>query len=1654
MRVINRKPIRWLFIRVITFSFLCSGPVGSGSLLAADAMRPAQTQEASDLDRLISEIQLSPPETAGLEEKPTPEDAEKILSDPHHGYSGWEQLGADQRQHQITQYVDPVNGFDVTYPQFQEMTALLSAASSFKGPLGKTYKVSAEKPGPFPKMRPQSPEEIKRGKLIVPKTVFLLGAGGAGSRLFKDVDDLFLARDSFLPRLTDWEKLSPSDRQALIDQINPFYKEILNKKEEITSANYQAALVEINRWAETEQSRLLKDLSLSHPDRLRDLKNRMDEGLLTKPTFPLEEGGLSPLAIWLKVIASMDPQAMVVMGVSAMTDQQILAYLIEAYKGQHGSSQGTYFGLQGPIGFVIDAVVPVTDSRTEKLALDPETGELSRGGTGGAGSLEALGRRVKFLEPGSDRLVESSSTGFEWFHQQGKENLFIADADTVGVETEAVSNLIYSSLGLMERHDAKAVAFAYPYPEAGSYGCLVNVIMDEGVPGLERRILINREAKEIDTVTGLVEAIKEARKKGDIIPANAGLYLVALDALQPLVEKGFPWHLVPRPPLQRYEKYKPDIPELLAAANSKPFYFPILEVPEGVLTSIKNTRLVGQANKRRYTFSFWPETRPLALDHTKIVIPYSAFAGRGDAAHLVKLIDALNARGVVPTVVLLDEGEGAQAAQEKLKVVESDYPGLQYTMVDEKFLKPISQRPVILEIFTVISDELRARAHRHVELVAKQNQSGQRPLVLAIHAPPSREIWTSDSSVADTVNLFMELPAQGQPLQAGSLYSGYLYDRVLEAVTADLKTSSREDFRNALLNDLDQEIPLTRKLADNGFNLNAFRDSFWVFRYTSILGNPREQRVLIEAMKRLNRPVVIFTFYDPVNDNKPDYSKKYGERYAGHTPLVDQLFAQAGVNLLDLSGHYSVKTKVQPGAKVTVVNLPSLIRPRAFTRLMGASDQTDVTGMYTLLESLGFVFHGVGPIPFYLPTQDIYETLLTQPLTQMGNQQEMLKLIETLYRPVRGPVNEEEFEAAVNTRVRLTTDPRIQSLYQKTLSFIVTAVPQRFKQPALINHFNLLTDTLEAIDTGSSLVEIVQLNRAAGLEEVSVADENLASELKDLLARETAKGIFPKPPLPSDRFDLPQIGAQVLYYAGRGVTHQPPEIPADLQVGICCVLDEKRLRYRGEEGFRWRDWNVHGGMPIVEGQATFVAVKHEVRPMDEAKLRDMVDLARLLPGYRIQDNYSRQTEDGRIIHMGRSVPVHDHLNAVPMTFPAEELSLSLWKIAAEVEGAVMKRSVGYFSRIRLIEGTDPEKVIAACLREVQLLDEAIRRIPNQVQGYNTSVVFKDGKVQVYLIPRRVFVNPQLQPVNAKGDLMNLTEYLEQPESKRVEQIYIGLSTPDMLGDLLTRSEEEYLRLKQYPDETARRIAALADSVSTPEETLRSLDAIFQAGLEERQPSNSEAEFGVGIPWAPSLAAATPTVEQLTQRGGISENPIVLSGNQYIRQPNVQAALAEGNGIVRLTPDLAKQFLPAAKGGVLIAEGAQLPADQLVIMDSDLSNAGLEEKLAVIKPGFTSEAVFKALSRLGARFGDLTILETEPELTPSMVGRRMLESLGYAAVPRTVIGTKAEVEGTPALFFQFIARHPRRPDFPDVVVLSVTIRLTDEQGRTYNLSLWA
>lgn len=559
-------------------------PSGSSSAFASYALREIQMgqRKGVGLEELERELRGKPERklletAAGLEEKILPEDAKKILEED---YPGWVTLPAERQTDLIDQYV---REFSVSYKEWKQMKTLLSKSDSqtHQYPLAEI---------PFPTMRDRTAEEIRRGKIILPQTVFLLGAGGAGGRLFREFD--------LLADLEWWDNLDSPRREQLLKDLGRLAANSVPKGPPLPTDPSQVTeglRMEFHRWF---TSRLISLFGLTEGERsLTELRARVERGELTKPTFPLSERDPSPLATWLTTIAKMDSGTVVIIGVAPSTERQIIRFLQDALGGAHGSSSGTFFGLKGPIGLLRDPVVPVIDARTNKLALD-SSGFLYKGGSGGAGSLVALAQPIHLLK--TDGQVETFSiVGFDWLEQNGKENLFIGDADTIGT----TPRLIYDALGLIERHKSPTVAFAYPDP-GEPRGILVNVVMDQGTSD-ERMVLINREPFERGTVQGMDEAIRTSQKE---VPANSGIYLVKLETLKLLVNQGFPWHVSPARPahevgydVRRFEGFKPDIYELIARysvdsrGRKTPIYTPVVKIADGEVIPIKDPAAVEQA---------------------------------------------------------------------------------------------------------------------------------------------------------------------------------------------------------------------------------------------------------------------------------------------------------------------------------------------------------------------------------------------------------------------------------------------------------------------------------------------------------------------------------------------------------------------------------------------------------------------------------------------------------------------------------------------------------------------------------------------------------------------------------------------------------------------------------------------------------------------------------------------------------------------------------------------------------------------------------------------------------------------------------------------------------------------------------------------------
>jgi len=387
-----------------------------------------------------------------------------------------------------------------------------------------------------------------------------------------------------------------------------------------------------------------------------------------------------------------------------------------------------------------------------------------------------------------------------------------------------------------------------------------------------------------------------------------------------------------------------------------------------------------------------------------------------------------------------------------------------------------------------------------------------------------------------------------------------------------------------------------------------------------------------------------------------------------------------------------------------------------------------------------------------------------------------------------------------------------------------------------------------------------------GLEE-EVADANLARELAALIARETQKGVIPEITSVPPRTILPGIPAWVQYDAVR----QRTEKPRVLAPGECCVLDEDRLRAQGEEGFVWQGWNMHAGIPMVYGQAIAVAPEHGIRPMDEIKMRQMARLAGALPGYLVIENYSRRIpETGEVLHMGRSVPQHDHLNLIPLRYPLQDLPENGWQTIGEGGGVTVRRAVGYLARVRLVEGTDLAAVARTAMNGIRAWDLAIKqqsgpaidRQPGPLVGYDTAVVAEEGRIRAYIFPRSSLTHSH-EAVHALNRPFSWGEYLNLPDADRGRYFYVGMASNQMLGGIHTPDPETWQRLTEDPVQGAQIVTEMINSVSTPEEFLLPLDAAFLAGLEEAPAGISRREFlrrGAFAYWA-SVAAWSSLVPE-------------------------------------------------------------------------------------------------------------------------------------------------------------------------------------------------
>lgn len=159
------------------------------------------------------------------------------------------------------------------------------------------------------------------------------------------------------------------------------------------------------------------------------------------------------------------------------------------------------------------------------------------------------------------------------------------------------------------------------------------------------------------------------------------------------------------------------------------------------------------------------------------------------------------------------------------------------------------------------------------------------------------------------------------------------------------------------------------------------------------------------------------------------------------------------------------------------------------------------------------------------------------------------------------------------------------------------------------------------------------------------------------------------------------------------------------------------------------------------------------------------------------------------------------------------------------------------------------------------------------------------------------------------------------------------------------------------------------------------------------------------------------------------------------------------GWISLEPGQVGALGYQAAGGFLFADSAPMTdAGRAVIADEDLANELAERALAWLRTGKSASEVIRNAKLLNARRGDLLVLEAEPGLTVEEV-ERLLDQNGVegAEAARAVLGTPLQVKALPVFAFELFAG---REGLPSVIVLSVAVRLQDQQGNSYTLVLMA
>jgi len=229
----------------------------------------------------------------------------------------------------------------------------------------------------------------------------------------------------------------------------------------------------------------------------------------------------------------------------------------------------------------------------------------------------------------------------------------------------------------------------------------------------------------------------------------------------------------------------------------------------------------------------------------------------------------------------------------------------------------------------------------------------------------------------------------------------------------------------------------------------------------------------------------------------------------------------------------------------------------------------------------------------------------------------------------------------------------------------------------------------------------------------------------------------------------------------------------------------------------------------------------------------------------------------------------------------------------------------------------------------------------------------------------------------------------------------------------------------------------------------------QGGVPARSPIPLSAD-----PFTPSVAttkgfASQQVAQQLFQIGLPSKDrlaEIQAVFNRILKESAVQQGLSD-KGWISLESGQAGAFGYRAVGGFVFADSAKITdGSHAVIADEDLANEMAERAFAWLKVGKDAPEVVKNARLMNARRGDLLVLEAEPGLTADQVRQLLVENgIDGAEAARAVMGDRLQVKALPVFAFQLFAS---KDGLPPVVVLSVAVRLQDEQGNTYTLVLMA